>query len=337
MTSTRLRRNAGWLLVGLSLALHLFTVFAYSRQPDRLAAFTVMPVWVWGGCGLALSIAAFWFLRASLSLVVTGVWALTVLLAADEARALTRLGSAPPKMGAPPLVNGSRPLRIVTLNCSYFDYDKGFNPIDDIAKWDPDIVLLQEVHTYQVKKICEQLYGPSGDSRCHQNSNGVATRWKITREVRNLLYRDQQLTVQTPDGIDIEILNIHLATAATDLRFWRSSCWATHLQNRLGRRTEMAAALGLLRSEGGGRPSIVGGDFNAPPGDPIQRMVLRDHQDAFAAVGSGWGNTFQRRIPIHRIDRINVSREFTPLHCAAFTTRFSDHRMVIADFLLNPP
>lgn len=337
MTSSRLRRNAGWLLVGLSLALHLFTVYSYSRQPDGLAAFTVLPVWVWGACGLVLSIGAFWFLRASLSLIVTGIWTLTILLAADEARNLTRIGSEAPKMGPAPSIDGHQILRVLTLNCNEFSYEGGSDPSYDIAKWNPDIVLLQEVDEPQTKAVCDLLYGGKGDYRCHRQSNGIATRWKITREVRNMIYRDQQVTVQTPDGREIEVLNIHLATAATDMRFWRSACWKTHYQNRLGRRTEMAAALGLLQNEGGNRPSIIGGDFNAPPGDPIQRMILRDHQDAFAAVGTGWGNTFQRRIPVHRIDRINVSREFTPVHCAAFTTRYSDHRMVIADFIFNPP
>ena len=55
--------------------------------------------------------------------------------------------------------------------------------------------------------------------------------------------------------------------------------------------------------------------------------------DAFAAAGTGWGNTYQRRIPIHRIDQIHCTRQFRPLRCSAVTTRHSDHRMVVADLL----
>jgi hypothetical protein len=67
--------------VGLSLLLHLFTVFCFSRQPDHFAAFTVLPIWVWGGFGLLLCTVAFYFLRASLSLIMTAVWAVTLLVA----------------------------------------------------------------------------------------------------------------------------------------------------------------------------------------------------------------------------------------------------------------
>ena len=37
--------------------------------------------------------------------------------------------------------------------------------------------------------------------------------------------------------------------------------------------------------------------------------------------------------PVHRIDQIHYSRHLKALRCAAVTTRKSDHRMVVADFL----
>lgn len=101
MKSSRFHRRAGWFLIGLSLLLHLLTVFAFARQPDRLAAFTVVPIWLWGGCGLFLSVSAFWFLRAPLSLVLTGVWALTILLGADEARVIAHVATPAPHPARP--------------------------------------------------------------------------------------------------------------------------------------------------------------------------------------------------------------------------------------------
>src|SRR6478736_4324387 len=94
-----LSRRLGWTLVGLSLLLHLFTVYCFTRQPDRFAAFTVMPIWLWGGIGLFLSCFAFYFLRASLSLVTTAVWTVTLLVGADEARVLANFGKSPPLPG----------------------------------------------------------------------------------------------------------------------------------------------------------------------------------------------------------------------------------------------
>ncbi len=332
MRTTRLRRWSGWLLVALSLALHLLTLYAYSRQPDHLAAFTVVPIWVWGSFGLILSITAYWFLRAPLSLVLSGIWATTVLLGADEARAIARWGGKRPEPGPAGSVNGRPLLRIATLNCNFFQYGEGSNPADDLAAWDPDIVLLQEVRPHQTRHIADKLYQGHGDYRTH-STNGVVTRWKIDREVRNLSFRDQQLTVLLPDGREIEILNIHLATAATDLRLWERQCWRNHRLNRRKRHTELATALGLLSQTAGDRPAIVGGDFNTPPGDPILRLLKADYDDAFTQVGSGWGNTFQRRIPILRIDQIHAGRQFRPHASAVVTTRHSDHRFVVADFI----
>lgn len=128
-------------MVAISLLLHLFTVYCYARQPDALAAFTVIPIWVWGGFGLLLSSAAFYFLRASLSLVMSGVWAVTLLVGADEARVLANLGKSPPLPGKAEPYEGKPLLRVITMNCAVFGHG---NPASDVALWQPDIVLLQD-------------------------------------------------------------------------------------------------------------------------------------------------------------------------------------------------
>lgn len=336
-TST-LTRRSGWTLVGASLALHFLTVVAFARQPDVLAAFTVMPIWVWGGIGLVLSTLAFYFLRAPLSLVVSGVWAFTILLGSDEARVIANIGTAAPEKGQALPVEGRLPIRVITLNVAQFRYG---DPTEDIAAWAPDIVLLQEVNTNQVKGIADRLYQGSGDFRCYA-LNGVVSRWKITREVRNpnprFRFFNHNVTIETPDRGSIEIANVHLSEAATDLRLWQTSCWREHRENRRERQVEMAVALRILEDTcpfPGAQPVILGGDFNAPPSDPIQRQIRRDFSDAFIEAGTGWGNTYQRRIPVLRIDQIHATRHFTPVRCRTVTTRHSDHRMVVADLILE--
>ncbi len=336
-TSTAARR-IGWLLIGASLALHFLTVVAFARQPDVLAAYTVMPIWVWGGMGLLLSGGAYLLFRAPLSLIVTAVWALTLLLGADEARVIANLGTQAPEPGRPDPIEGRRPIRVITLNAARFRYG---DPSQDLAEWRPDIVILQEASGYRVKSVADQLYSGNGDYRSF-SLNGVATRWKITREVRNpdprFQYFNHNVTVELPDGRTIEVANLHLSSAATDLRLWRPDCWRTHRTNRRQRGVEMAVALGILRDTTdfpGVQPVILAGDFNAPPGDPVQRQLDRDFEDAFLVAGTGWGNTFQRRIPVLRLDQIHTTRHFTPVRCRVVTTRHSDHRFVVADLLLE--
>jgi endonuclease/exonuclease/phosphatase (EEP) superfamily protein YafD len=334
MKSSRFRRRAGWFFIGLSLLLHLITIFAFARQPDKLAAFTVVPIWVWGGVGLLFSIVAFWFLRAPLSLFITGVWAMTILLEADEAKVIANVGKSAPVPGSAGVADGRPLLRVLTLNCNFFNYSGGSDPAADIRRWDPDVVLLQEVHPHQVRHIAEVLYPEGGDYRIY-STNGIVTRWDIRREVNPQPsgFRVQQVTLRRPDGWEFEVVNLHLASAATDLRLWRRDCWRTHRINRQVRLKELGIALSILVDTAPGRPVIIGGDFNAPPADPIHSLLKDDFDDAFDAAGTGWGNTYQRRIPIHRIDQIHCTREFRPLHCSAFTTRRSDHRMVVADLL----
>lgn len=326
-------RGLGWTMVGLSLLLQLFTIYTFVLQPDRFAAFTVMPIWLWGGFGMLLTLAAYYFLRARFSLVMTGIWTLTLLLGADEARVLLNFSKSPPQPGRVAPYEGRPVLRVLTLNCSSFNYG---NPAADIARWQPDIVLLQEVYPHQVKQIADTLYGGRGDFRCH-STNGLITRWKIKRDIPNpdQNRRAQEVTVRTPGGSELEIVNVHLPSAATDLRLWRKYAWSAHRANRRLRLAELDVTRKILAGSTHfpHKATIFGGDFNAPASDIVHRRLAPELVDAFAAVGTGWGNTYQRRFPILRIDHIYATRHFVPLRSATVITRHSDHRMVIADFL----
>ncbi len=330
-----LRRKLGWTLVGLSLLLHVFTVYCYTRQPDRLAAFTVMPIWLWGGIGLLMSSVAFYFLRAALSLVVTAVWAVTLLVGADEARVLANFGKAAPEPGPAAPHEGQAVLRVLTANCGHFKHG---NPTTDIAAWNPDILLLQEVWPHQAQQIAKAVFGEEGEVRSHQ-SNAVATRWEIDASAIPLLDvpgRNQQVVINLPGGGSVAVVNVHLATAATDLRLWEREAWRKHRSNRALRRQELALALSVLdqTTEFPAAAAIFGGDFNAPATDIVHYQLARDFDDAFSAAGTGWGNTYHRRLPVLRIDHIYATRHFTPVRARAVDTRESDHRMVVADFLM---
>ncbi len=80
---------------------------------------------------------------------------------------------------------------------------------------------------------------------------------------------------------------------------------------------------------------IIAGDFNAPAGDKVYRMLKHDFADTFDDAGSGWGNTFHRSFPILRIDHIFASRSFQAIRSKAVTVTESDHRMVISDLLIK--
>lgn len=328
-----MRRPLGWILGVASLLLHLFTVYCFAQQPDRFAAFTLMPIWLWGGTGLMLAVVAFLLLRTPLAMVMTAVWAITMILGADEARVLANFGKSAPLPGPAASDHGKQVLRVLTLNCSFFHHG---NPAADIAKWQPDVVLLQDIATPQVREIADLLYGGHGDYRTHQ-TNGVVTRWKIVRESHHSGQRDHQVTILAPTGSTFEVVNVHLRTAATDLRLWKPAAWREHRSNRVLRKQELNFTLQVLEqtTRFPTTPTLFGGDFNAPASDVVYRPLQQNFTDAFAASGTGWGNTFHRRLPLLRIDQIYATRHFTPVRSGVIVTRFSDHRMVIADFLTS--
>lgn len=328
-----LSRRLGWTLVGISLLLLAITVCIFALQPDRFSAFTVMPIWLWGGVGVFLSITALYFLRARFALVTTVLWCVTVLIGADETSALWNWGNPPPLPGPPQAHEGKPVIRVATLNCCVFGYG---DPSDDLAAWQPDIVLLQDAWPHQAARIAQKLYqGRGGFS--FLGSNAVITRWKITRSISEPGTRSQQVTVQLPGNRSIEVVNVHLPSAATDLRLWRKSAWVRHRDNRFLRQRELELTGKILRvtTSFPNTPTLLGGDFNAPATDSVHRQLTPDFVNSFAAVGSGWGNTYQRRLPVVRIDHLYATPHFTPIRSRVVHTRHSDHRMVISDFGLR--
>ncbi len=330
---SKTRRAIGWAFVCGSLLTHVLTVWCYARQPDSLAAFTVLPFWFWGGIGLLMSVFAFCFLRAPLSLIVTAVWAVTLSVAMDEARVLSNFNHPVITMERLPAPDGGSTIRVATVNCAGFAYG---DPMDELKKWNPDIILLQQVFPHRVKQMAVALYDGNGDYRAY-STNGIVTRFEIRREVRNPMMNNQQVTIRLPSGREIETVNVHLATAATNLRLWNKASRTTHTKNRQLRRQELSVVLQVLEQTTSfpNTPTILGGDFNAGATDVVHRQLVRDFDDAFSKAGRGWGDTFHRRFPILRIDHIYATRQFQPLSCGTVVTKSTDHRMVIADYFLR--
>jgi endonuclease/exonuclease/phosphatase (EEP) superfamily protein YafD len=82
-------------------------------------------------------------------------------------------------------------------------------------------------------------------------------------------------------------------------------------------------------------PTILGGDFNASARDAIFEILKPDLRDGWPIAGRGWGKTIVNNAPVHRIDQIWISPQFTPESVTAQPSNGSDHRMVIGDYWLK--
>ncbi len=326
-------------LILTSLVLHVFTAACYIRQPDMMAAFTVYPIWMWGMIGLLLAAAAYLFWRAPLSLMMVVLWSLTILIASDESRVLAHIGMEAPEPGPSKPYNSQETLRVCTLNWGGKKHDK--NKIKAqaqiIAAYHPDILFLQEIHPWQARLITDALYGGGGDYRTGADS-AIITRWKIHVAIHNPMQHSQHATLKLPNGRLIDCVNFHLHSANTDMRLWRKSCWKEHAANRKLQRREVAYSLAVLESTTPfpTRPVIVAGDFNAPASDPLHDLLRTHFNDSFSDAGTGWANTWHRRIPLHRIDYIYTTPLLQAVRSHTVIVPASDHRMLVSDFLLMP-
>ena len=144
-------------LVLAALGLHFVTVVLYTRQPDRFAAFTLFPIWIWGGVGILVASTAFVLFRAPLALFTSAVWALTILLMADESKAFGRIGMEELKPGTPERYGGREVTRIATINWS--GSERNFS--EDIKRFKPDIIFIQEI-PHPIRFVCSTTNSMEG-------------------------------------------------------------------------------------------------------------------------------------------------------------------------------
>ena len=117
--------------------------------------------------------------------------------------------------------------------------------------------------------------------------------------------------------------------------FWSPAAWKDYMSIRNMHRTEVGNLLHLLDDVPSNRPVIMGGDFNAPAYDRAFRMLNPVLRDAFREGGVGWGNSVMNEFVVQRYDQIWISRHFRAQTVMAKKTRSSDHRLVVADLVLN--
>ena len=122
------------------------------------------------------------------------------------------------------------------------------------------------------------------------------------------------------------------------MRLWHKNCWQNHSASRKLQRRQVLSSLSALQKTTPfpARPVIVAGDFNAPATDPLHDLLRGHLNDSFSEAGTGWANTWHRRVPLHRIDYIYTNPSLKAVRSHTVIVPASDHRMLVSDFLLIP-
>jgi vancomycin resistance protein VanJ len=143
-----------------------------------------------------------------------------------------------------------------------------------------------------------------------------------------------QARVRLNSGLEFEVISLRLAPALVRLDLWSPDCWREQSANRQARRRQLQRIVDPLADVPATSQLIVGGDFNAPAGDAVFRLLRPRLEDAFEQAGRGWGNTITSDAPFHRIDQVWTSPELRATDVRAERSEYSDHRMVVCDLIL---
>jgi endonuclease/exonuclease/phosphatase family metal-dependent hydrolase len=93
--------------------------------------------------------------------------------------------------------------------------------------------------------------------------------------------------------------------------------------------------LSRLVEERKARPVIVMGDFNTPPASVGFGPFRKHLRQSFETAGTGYAPTWPFPVPVLQLDQMWVNSNVEPKSCRHGNSWASDHRPVIAEFVLN--
>ena len=245
-------------------------------------------------------------------------------------------------------------IRVMTWNIKYGRHDLA-PLLEEIERCRPDVVFFQDA--------VDAMKGPLADyfRKWQVRGSGqylIASRYPLSQaEVHELpgprMKKESFLRCRMQIGSQqVSLYNVHLKTPRSSLNAFRKAARGPRgipeairrFDNNVGARLVQARSIaGLLADETG--PVILAGDLNAPGASLVCR-TLRDAglQDAFAEHGRGYGYTYGHFLLKHRlpwlrtswmrIDHIMASAGFRGQRCWVGTGEASDHRPVVAEYVL---
>lgn len=329
---SRAGRTAQVVSLCLSGLLCVFLIACYALRPDRYAAITIYPVWAWLVPGLFLAWIGGWhgYKRVALGLLL--LWLLYLLAFAEEPTSLLRRRAAPTPEWEAARRRGEA-VRVVSLNCKVHRKEVAA----EVVRYRPDIVLLQESPSEpEVREVAQQLFG-SEAAVVWGKDTSLIVRGRAVPPTQPHKYPNSfaQARVRLTSGLEAEVISVHLLSPHFRLDLWNPECWQRRTADRRRQRDQVRTIMAQVAAIAPAVPVIVGGDFNAPAGDAIFRLLPPRLHDTFRESGSGWSATYHNSLPALRIDQVWVSDAFRAASVYAQKTLHSDHRMVICDLWLR--
>jgi endonuclease/exonuclease/phosphatase (EEP) superfamily protein YafD len=320
----RVQRRCGIAILLFSTLIWIVTTVFFMGAWDQVAAVTTFPHWSWALLGVIGALTAWRLLgfRNRLPGVLLLLWLCVTLAFADNLLPVVR-----------GLVHGSAPqntapaatFRIATLNCA-----SSSAAAAEVMQFHPEIVLLQECPvSNEVVRLAREWFGDAASFVVGFDC-AIVSRHPLETMATRLPVHYTRAIALLPGNREVLVTSLRFTPPLGNMDLWRPATWRAYREDRKLRKSQLQSLLDAPSNKPAS-PEIMGGDFNAPAGDGIYRL-LGQFCDSHRIAGRGWGNTALNTLPLFRPDQIWL-KGLVPVSSHAVRTVHSDHRMVVADVL----
>ena len=264
-------------------------------------------------------------------------------------------GTRPPQpattLSPCPAAGDPTPLRVLSFNIhggvdNRNDYDLD-RVVEEIRGWDPDVVLLQEVHRFRplsgfeeqpevlgARLGLEHVFGQNFSRRAkvagyprRRTGTAVLSRFPVLGHENTALptlpgLEQRGLLRATLDveGRAVDVYDTHLQPGGTTIRVLQVSAIERIVRERAART---------------GRPFLLGGDFNSEPDSAPMQLATTFATDPWPEVGVGVGETVRPRQPRFRVDYVLHGPGWRATEARTLLSLVSDHRALLVDLELE--
>jgi len=317
-------------IASLSVFLMGFCIFCYGFRMDSVAAVTVFPPWLWAVPAIFLTWVGFRIRNKKRlhSLIASGWFVFIFVFSETPYRYSQR--SNPPYKSTDIGSHSKKPLRIVSLNCSGGSKDAA----REVISLKPDVVLLQEVPEETIiLNLTKEIFGDKGNFVRGEESSILAS-GSVT-PIPGMPWFSTRAKVRFSDGIELDVTTFRLKAPIVRADLWNPECWRVQKENRIARYKQLKKIMDSIEKGMNTRYFIMGGDFNAPAGDAVFKLIGTEWRDAFEEGGIGWGATMPNDSPLFRIDRVFKSTGIRVAQARTKRTKHSDHRALLVDIIVE--
>lgn len=318
------RRLAQIVSLGLLIAL----AGCYWWRVAGTAIITVLPAWLWAAPGVLLGVAARGRNRGGRTALLLAGWMAFLLMFCEEPWALVTRWWTWPDPAWQAARTAGKGFRVITFNCG----DGGPEAVREALAYSPDILVLQE--SPAEADLREELSEYSDLQLLYGFDVSIVARGQVVPAAASQARWMFNAAHVTLDGVRIAVVGLRLRVPSFSLAVWSPHEWRLAAASQRDQAAELRYVLEQVEPLDRSVPMVLAGDFNAPAGDAIFRVLPETMHDAFRESGIGLGNTMMNDFPVSRIDQIWLDSRLMATATITRKTSTSDHRLVIADVVL---